>query len=415
MTKSLFRREATEAQRQRLFGEVIVAQPLSVALLGAFLVCIMLAVAGFVATGTYTRKETVNGFLQPDKGIVRIYAPSPGLVGELPVAEGARVEAGQLLARIRAERITAEGMPVNATMLATVRAQLQEISHRIALEERRLGGERRRLDARIEGLRDERAQLERQIGIQRELIDVAISNLEAIEKLTERGVISETEYKARQERVLGYRQELAGLEQRLAANRDQIRQAELERERLPMEAEQRLSELASTKASLERQQAELEGQGALAITAPLSGRVTALRAVEGARASANEPLMAILPEGGKLEAHLFVPTRAIGFVERGQEVQLSYDAFDYRRFGVYEGIVREVSATVLPPGEVMGPISLDQPAYRVTVSLSDQSVEAYGKTIPLQAGMTLTADIILERRTLVQWLLDPLRSLKGRS
>lgn len=414
MTSSLFRREATEAQRQRLFGEVVVAQPLSFVLLGLFLVGILLALAGFVATGTYTRKETVSGYLQPDKGIVAIYAPSPGVVSALGVEEGEAVAAGQVVARIRAERLTAEGLPVNATMLATVKAQLLEIENRIALERRRLESEQRRLAFRIEGLKAERAQLERQIAIQQDLVAVAVENLQAIEKLTERGVISETEYKARQERVLGYRQELAALKQRLAASADQIKQAELEREGLPMQAEQQLSELNSTKSSLERQRAEFEGQSALTITAPLAGRVTAIRAVEGGRAGA-EPLMSILPEGGVLEAHLYVPTRAIGFVEPGQRVRLAYDAFDYRRFGVYDGTVREVSATVLPPGEAPGPVAVDQAVYRVTVALDRQSVDAYGNTVPLQAGMTLSADIIMEERTLAQWLLDPLRSLKGRT
>jgi len=414
MTSSLFRREATEAQRQRLFGEVVVAQPLSFVLLGLFLVGILLMLAGFVAAGTYTRKETVSGYLQPDKGIVGIYAPSPGVISMLEVKEGETVEAGDVVARVRAERLTAEGLPVNATMLATVKAQLLEIENRIALESRRLESEQRRLAYRIEGLKAERAQLERQIAIQKDLVTVAVENLQAIENLTERGVISETEYKARQERVLGYRQELASLEQRLAASDDQIKQAELEREGLPMQAEQQLSELNSTKASLERQRAELEGQSALTITAPIAGRVTAIRAVEGGRAG-NEPLMSILPEGGVLQAHLFVPTRAIGFVEPGQRVRLSYDAFDYRRFGVYDGTVREVSATVLPPGEVPGPVAVDQAVYRVTVALDRQGVDAYGNEVPLQAGMTLSADIIMEERTLVQWLLDPLRSLKGRT
>ncbi len=52
--------------------------------------------------------------------------------------------------------------------------------------------------------------------------------------------------------------------------------------------------------------------------------------------------------------------------------------------------------------------------YRVTVAIDHQTIEAYGKAVPLQAGMTLTADIILEKRSLIQWLLDPLLSLRGR-
>jgi len=412
MTKSLFRKEATDAQGQRLFGEVTIAQPLSFAVMSSFLLAILLTAAGFVVTGTYARKETVIGFLQPDKGIVRVFSPASGVVTEVLVDEGQSVEAGQMLARIQTERRAASGVSVRATMLDTIEAQLTEVENRIQLQKRRAKAERERLEAQLVSLREEREQLADQIEIQEELVQVAINNLKAIENLTEDGVISETEYKAREEQVLGYRQELSALKQRKAANADQIRQTELELEQLPIEGEDRLSELASTRASLERQKAELAGQRAFTVTAPVSGRVTALRAVNGGRAG-NEPLLAILPEGGVLEAHLFVPSRAIGFVEPGQEVKLAYDAFDHRRFGVYDGTVRDVSATVLPPGDVAGPISVEQPVYRVTVALENQSVRAYGKTVPLQAGMTLTADIIMERRSLGDWLLDPLRSLQG--
>jgi len=412
MTNSLFRREATEAKRQRLYGDVTIAQPLSFAVLSLFLLAILLTAAGFVATGTYARKETVNGFLRPDEGIVRVFSPGSGVIKELPVEEGQTVEAGQTLAEVHTERTAESGVNVRATMLETIEAQLAEIERRIKLQKRRGGAERQRLRAEIEGLKQEQQQLAEQIAIQKQLVEAAKENLQAIEGLTDRSVVSEREYKQREEELLGYQQELSALKQRKAANADQIRQKKLELERLPIQGESRLSELASNRARLERQKAELQGQRAFTITAPVAGKVTALRAVEGGRAG-SEPLMAILPKGGELEAHLFVPTRAIGFVEAGQEVKLAYDAFDHRRFGMYAGTVREVSATVLPAGEVAGPISVQEPVYRVTVTLERQSVQAYGQTIPLQAGMTLTADIIMERRSLGDWLLDPLRSLQG--
>ena len=51
--------------------------------------------------------------------------------------------------------------------------------------------------------------------------------------------------------------------------------------------------------------------------------------------------------------------------------------------------------------------------YSVVADLEQQYVEAYGEVLPLLAGMNLSADIELDQRSLLEWLLDPLLSLKG--
>jgi len=66
------------------------------------------------------------------------------------------------------------------------------------------------------------------------------------------------------------------------------------------------------------------------------------------------------------------------------------------------------------PSELPVPLELKEPVYRVTVNLKQQHVNAYGKDFPLQAGMSLEADIILDKQTLFQWIFNPLISLKGR-
>jgi membrane fusion protein len=63
----------------------------------------------------------------------------------------------------------------------------------------------------------------------------------------------------------------------------------------------------------------------------------------------------------------------------------------------------------------LSPIELKEAAYRITVALDRPDrpdIDAYGKKIPLQADMLLRADIILEKRSLISWLLDPLLSVR---
>jgi membrane fusion protein len=127
------------------------------------------------------------------------------------------------------------------------------------------------------------------------------------------------------------------------------------------------------------------------------------------------PALSIVPDGDILEAELLVPARAIGFIAAGQTVHISYDTFPFQQFGFARGNVRTVSRTMLKPDEIVGPMLLREPSYRVGVALERQTMRAYGAELPLEPDLQLQADIEFERRSLLAWILDPLLSAWERS
>ena len=122
--------------------------------------------------------------------------------------------------------------------------------------------------------------------------------------------------------------------------------------------------------------------------------------------------MEIVPTNAELQAVVFVPPRAAGFVHVGERVRLLYDAFPYQKYGTHEGRIIEVSQTILTGADVSGPIALKEPAYRVVVAIAERTIKSRDKTFPLQPDMLLHADIILEQRTIMNWLLEPLLSVR---
>ena len=411
----LFRTEAIDKQRQHLLGDAVLAQPLSFLILTLFLGSVVVAIGVLVSLGSYARKETVSGFLSPDTGIVKVHAPRTGIVGRLHINDGQVVAEGTPLLTLLGDRITGDGIDVNDEMARAIDTQLHESAIRKALVNRGREAEEERLTAELKGLQAERGAIGEQISVQRKLLKNLQTNYERIQQVAEKGFISGDAYLAREENLLTNKQVLANLLQKNTVNLRQARQIELAVERAPMESEQRQSELSSTQAGLVLKKTELAARKSINITAPITGTVTALRATEGASVGVQLPLLTMLPTDGKLEAHLFVPSRAIGFVRIGQEVRLLYDAFDYRRFGVHVGTISGISSSVFSPAETEAGITLAEPTYRVTVQISRQQVEAYGQQFPLQAGMLLRADIVLEKRSLISWIMNPLVSLRGRT
>src|SRR5215218_1399161 len=200
-----------------------------------------------------------------------------------------------------------------------------------------------------------------------------------------------------------------------AARQNQLTEQRSALEQLPVVAADRMRSLQGELSTLEQRIAEINGRRAYVIRAPVAGRVSSLQAMVGRPADPRQLQLSIVPDGGALQAELFVPTRAAGFVRTGQRVRILYEAFPYQNFGAYGGRIVKVSRTVLTPADTAAPVELKQPAYRVTVALDRPDVDAYGEKIPLQPDMLLRADIILDSRALMSWILNPLLGIGARA
>jgi membrane fusion protein len=180
-----------------------------------------------------------------------------------------------------------------------------------------------------------------------------------------------------------------------------------------MQHEEQISSLKSQLAGINQQVSQTDAQRGLDVRSNRAGKITNLLVKPGMMTQSTRPLMTILPEGAILEAVLFVPTRAYGFVRSGQETRIRYQAFPYQRFGIYSGEIVEVSQSVVLPNETSLPVVFQEPVYKVVVKLEHQGAAAYGATVPLQSGMLLEADIMVDKRTLFEWLFEPIYSIKG--
>ena len=113
-----------------------------------------------------------------------------------------------------------------------------------------------------------------------------------------------------------------------------------------------------------------------------------------------------------LRAELMVPSSSIGFVERGQEVELAVDAFPYQQFGTVRGRILEIGQVSTSPGTSSGKMVMSD--FPVTVEIGRNEIMAFGRARPLRSGMGLTAHIVTARQTLWQWLFEPLLAPAGR-
>jgi membrane fusion protein len=89
-------------------------------------------------------------------------------------------------------------------------------------------------------------------------------------------------------------------------------------------------------------------------------------------------------------------------------VRISYDAFPPQKFGTFHGRIERVSNFVVLPGETPQPFPIREASYRVWVEIQGAAIQTSIGTAALRPGMLMAAEIILEERNLVDWLLEPL-------
>lgn len=403
----LFRKEVIDAKRQRLWGDVILIQPLNQWLLTGLIALLVLGTGTSLAWGSYARTEIARGYLVPDAGMAEVHAMRAGTIEEVFVAEGESVAKGQPLLQITATHRDGEGQSVAGRQLALLRERQALLKQRI--EHARASAEDRdqQLKADIAGLKVQIEETAAQLILQEQLAASAQESLQSFEPLLRKNYIADVEYERQHQAVLIEQAKVRRIRQTLTSLKSDLERAKLEREALPSEAEESVRGLKAELANVRSRQAQIEGESKRTLTAPIAGRVTALQASAGRLANPQIPLMTILPKGAELEAEVYVRSRAMGFVEPGQSVRLLYDAFPYQRFGSHDGEIFSVTKTIFAPGDVNAPFNIQEPVYRVVVKLGHQHIDAYGDRVPLQAGMTLQANIMLDRRTLLAWIFEP--------
>lgn len=417
MSQELFRKEVLEAKRTSWLGGVSLAQPVRLWILTVTAASTALAIVLFLVFGTYARRSHVVGQLVPDLGLSTIVAPTAGVVGRLYREEGAQVGSGAPLVRIDVPRVTAAGNDALAVIRQGLRVRSDSLvalgrSQLVQIDAQRAGSARQ-----LAAARRELVQIENEIASRREQVRIGNETVARYKSVAAQKYVSQVSLAQQMQAVLDMLSAQQALERQATSLRRNIAQLEQAVSELPAQRDAALAVMHRDLAALDQERVQQEANGELRIDAPVGGLIASRLAEPGQAVQAGQPLMTLLPSNSKLQAQLLVPSRAIGFVEPGDKVLLRYQAYPYQKFGHYQGQVTRISRSALSSGELgalVGNAEASEPFYRITVSLAKQAVMAYGKPEPLKPGMLVDADILGEKRRLIEWVFEPLYSLKGK-
>lgn len=307
------------------------------------------------------------GKLEPIGTVKDVRLPVGGVVNSVLVKDGQRVQKGQILLRLDTEATTDRKLSLQQSVL---------------LKQQQLNSKEEELQRYLELNSTQERVLSKNLELEKK-IEARLKSLEQV------GASSELQYLQQRNKV----QEVTG----------QLEEVQVDRKRqvaiLAQQAQQLRSELADLRSRLTELNVNLRYQE---LRSPADGLVFDLKPTgAGFVAQTSEPVMKIVPFD-KLEARVEISSSDIGFVSVGKPVDISIDSFPSTDFGVLQGTVRRIGSDALPPDQL-------KQTYRfpADIRLNSQQLKLRnGMTLPLQVGMSLTANIKLRRVSYLQLMLS---------
>lgn len=386
--------------------------------------------------GHINEVAVANGKVIPSGQAKTVQVKNKGIVKEIRVEEGQKVEEGDILVlldptttsadydslkkraayyKLDIQRLTAEltGQPFIPEEDPDLEAH--DLAAEIALYQSRTNDYRTQRESRQEVIAQKRARLEAARATYEkynEGLKIAQTKEEKLTELMEAEAISAFQLLEQQNQTIEYAQNAQSQLDELTSIQAEIAEAEQNlanvdasyRKEIMTALVDAKKEYYSVTESIKKAD---EDSRMATIVAPTSGRVYNLNIhTVGGIVTDAQALMQIVPEEASLEFEVYADNKDIGFIKDGQTAEVKVETFNFQKFGIVDAVVTEVSADAV--NEVA-----DQERYKkfklILVPSGKKTIDVFGEEVPLAVGMNVSAEIKIKEKRIVDFFLDPFR------
>jgi membrane fusion protein len=415
---TLFRSESLQEQQLVWLGRHRLVLGLPASLFTVVSFAMTMATVALLTIGSYARRVDVHGVLMPAHGLIQITTPITGWIEAIRVQDGQLVQSGTPLYVVNGDTTTADG-DTQQQVLQALAVQRSMLVYQIARKVKMHGQQQDELQRKAGNLQEQIQQMGIQVATKEQFVRDVTKNYADFSRFLANGIGNINEQLIQQQNWMRAKDDLEELKGRALRLQAELIETQFQLSTVDLQYDNEIDAMRSKIWDVEQEVAKAQAHRSVEIRAPGPGTVTAIASHAGQTVASGTRMLTIVPSQDKMHAELLAPSTSIGFIHPGQRVLLRYTAFPYQKFGRYEGTVSEVSSAALQPEELKIFIpnlpSADQSKtfYRVIVEPDREDVTAYGHSNPLKASMQVEADILLEKRAIYQWILEPLYSLHG--
>lgn len=421
-TKQLFRQEVLDSKKNNWYGKVLLISKIPAFFYVFFSFVIFIGLVLFLVKGEYTRRINVIGEIITYPHVVDIFSPQQGYISERFVELGDHINKGDKLYTIDVDRMTASGNvsyrnitglknqiaktdEIIAKLINNKQSVLANLNSQLSHYQQVLVESKKMLDDGLVGLQDMKSSTEEYKKYRR-------SNLITKDQLNNQRYLFHQQlstYNALNSQYMTYLLQVINLESELTTK--------------SVELDNQILQFENQKEDLNRQLAEVEATNSIIIKSPIAGQVESVAVTAGQMVKPGNSLTQITPtEGHSLYLLLWVPNDSIPYINKGDSINIRYDAFPFQKFGQFAGEIESISSVAASVEELSqyknSPVNLPESNvssysyYKAIIKLNSNYIDYQGKHMRLSNGMKAQATLFLENRPLYQWMLAPLYDIK---
>ncbi|MEJ1969590.1 MAG: HlyD family efflux transporter periplasmic adaptor subunit [Rhizomicrobium sp.] len=408
-SNNLFRREVFKARDDSWLGGITVARPMSLVWLVRGVVVATSALALFLVFGQYSRHEHVVGILAPSAGLIAIKPLNSGTVIGVSVQDGQMVRKDQILLSYSSSLVGASAHDVPILLAADLYGQRERLATDLAAHDGSARLQMATLKAKRDSVSAQLAQIASEVTLAGAQVKSAKLLLAKMLPLSAEGYVSSYKIAELKASMMSYQAQLSALirqqlelEGQLADTNGQLQQA-------PYESSLATTAIYDKIKDIDQAIAQYESLRAATLRSPCDCVVSTVLAKPGQIIEPQQAALFLLPTHGRIQAELMIPESAIGGIAIGSDVLLQYSAFPYQKYGFQHARIVALSHNTLTPAEVLAltGVSVQNPAYQAVADIDRQSIATKKGTYDLTPGLLVSADIVVERRTLLSWIWAP--------
>ncbi|KVE39947.1 HlyD family secretion protein [Burkholderia sp. TSV86] len=368
---------------------------------------------------SYANTESVVGTLAPRSGLIGVGAPPGWAVREVYVAKDQYVKAGQKLMSVTRDTSFVAQANNAQEMRDSIKRQRVEVNQQMDAAKLEYQSSIQQTNQQIAALSESRGLIDKQIQDQRRIVSENQERRDRVKQLLNEQVVTLEQYNQVNTQFLQASQGLQDLLLRKADLVKNIMKLRGDLDTMQSKYDGSNAELKIKQEELNSREYNIDENVNQILYAPADGQIVRLDVVQGGVIDqSNTRVVEILPaKADGLVAELYIPSSKAGFIKPGQEVKLAYGSYPVEKFGTYRGKLLSVSPVAFSAKELNLPTdssNATQTYFKSWVELADRQPVFEGKPLALRAGMLLRADIVLENRSLLEWLFEPLYRIRQR-
>jgi multidrug efflux pump subunit AcrA (membrane-fusion protein) len=405
----LFRPTAVAAAAGSDLGEPLRAYWRGVRAVTAGVVILLALQVTLLTQFSYEKAYRTNAYLDPPNGQVRIAAPTNSRIVRIHAVEGKAVEVGAPLLELSSDRLGGDGVAFGQQQTNTLQLEETSLHREIEIVDGESRASAHRLLQNRQSLEQQQLRAKDEIAAANRLLMSLEAQYRVMSESAAAGVISRVSVDDKRNEVLAQQGRVASVAALLSRIGSEIDDVQAEIQLVSLRQSKRTLELSRELAKVSEKMTATSADSVQVLRASQNGVISLGLVTEGQSVLAGQTLVTITPVEATLAVRVLVPSRALASTTVGTTVGLSFDAYPRHIFGTFAATIVAVSSAPLPAAAPGYPGSnAAEPIFVATALIDAKQSATDGRVVELRAGMTATAFVPLEKRSLLSWLVDPL-------